>query len=414
VGAHLDATKCRAVWTGQDFAPLACLKSASLFGKSDEGAVALVSQELLGAHASQLPAVVDHRAEGTEGPVRDQGTAPACTAFATAAALDHAVARWTGKVPHVSVMQIWSRYHTPLESRSIETNLGLGVGAEDAWPFKAPEAVAWVDCASFDKPPRGGCGKAVDEARAKQLDARAIAAFTRVEYLPSFDVAIVRERLAAGQDVVVAMDVPDALVPKGRAGARYVPNYTKVAPDAGHAVVVAGYANLPHGTYFLVHNSWGAAWGDGGYAWMHEATLRSWAHEFLVIDAEPTVRDATQRPARARGETTCADPLVPDSLRGTCAPECPDHSPRHDGVCAIAGQCPAGFVNLTGACVLAAPTATGNDPSTHIAWTCGPGGCAYVVPRAVDGACTGAVCRVSCPAPDFRLARAGASLTCVE
>jgi hypothetical protein len=69
---------------------------------------------------------------------------------------------------------------------------------------------------------------------------------------------------------------------------------------------------------------------------------------------------------------------------------------------------------VTGACVVAAPTAAGTDPDTHVSWSCGPGGCSYELPRAVDPACTGASCRESCPAPDYRLAKMGDALVCVE
>jgi hypothetical protein len=339
---------------------------------------------------------------------------PACTAFATATALDHAMARWTGKATRVSVMQIWSRYHTPIENRSISANLGLAVGLEDGWPFKASEANAWVDCTLLDRPKPGTCGRPVDDPHAKQIEANAVGAFTRVEYLPKVDTETLKEHLASGQDVVLALEVPDAFVPKGKAGARYIPHYTKVGQDAGHALVVAGYATLPHGTYFLLHNSWGPNWGDGGYAWMHETTVKTWGRESLVLDAEPATPSPAQRPKRVRGETTCEAALVPDSIRGTCAAACPDGSPRHDGACAVSGQCPAGFVNLTGACVLGAPSARGADPSSGIAWACGPAGCAYTVPRSMDPACTGGTCKVSCPAPDFRLARASGGLACVE
>jgi len=105
---------------------------------------------------------------------------------------------------------------------------------------------------------------------------------------------------------------------------------------------------------------------------------------------------------------------VPDSIDGACAPACPDSSPRHDGVCAVAGQCPPSYVNLIGTCVLAAPTATGRDPHTAIAWTSGPGGCSYVVPRESDPSCTGPTCKASCPAPDFRLGKMGGKLVCLE
>jgi hypothetical protein len=92
----------------------------------------------------------------------------------------------------------------------------------------------------------------------------------------------------------------------------------------------------------------------------------------------------------------------------------PDESPRHDGVCAVAGQGPPDYVNLTGVRVLAAPTGRGSDPKTGITWTCGPAGCSYDLPRASDPECTGAVCQASCPAPDFRIARMKDKLVCVE
>ncbi|HEY8078230.1 MAG TPA: C1 family peptidase, partial [Labilithrix sp.] len=217
----------------------------------------------------------------------------------------------------------------------------------------------------------------------------------------------------AGQDVIVTIELAETFVPKGKAGAQYIPDYKDAAPNSGHATVLAGYAALPHATYFLIHNSWGPAWGDAGFAWIHEATLRAHVKEALVIDAEPLDAPST-RPKRQRGETTCTGALVPDSISGACSQRCPDGSPRHDGVCPVAGQCPAAYVNLTGQCVLAAPTANGAD--RDVSWRCGPGGCTWTVPKKLDAQCTGTTCLVSCPAPEFRVARVRTSgtLTCVE
>jgi hypothetical protein len=407
---------CHAVWTGAQNAPLACAR-ALLFGAgSQAGAELLVPRAVLGRNPDALPAVVDHRLEGTEGPTRDQGSAPACTAFATAAAIDHALLRWGAPHTPVSVMQIWARYHSPRVETSLSSNLGQAVGPEPSWPFSANEAVSWVPCDEYPKPPRAGCGKTVDDARLQKVAAQNLGAFTEVEYVASPPPAqSLQAKLASGQDLIVAMELPSSFVPKGRAGARYVPHYTKSAgPDAGHALVLAGYARLPHGTYYLAHNSWGTAWGDGGYAWIHERTIGLWSRQVVALDAEPVERAAGGRPARARGETTCDAASVPDSISGLCAPPCPDGSPRHDGVCPVAGQCPAGYVNLTGACVLAAPTTSGRDAPSGVAWTCGAGGCSYTVPRASDPSCTGSTCKASCPAPDFHLAKMGAALVCVD
>ncbi len=414
--ANLGDQPCRAVWTGSSAAPLACAK-ALLFGSDQgKGAVPLVPRKLLSRSLDALPAVADHRLEATEGPTRDQGSAPACTAFATATAVDHALARWSGRTSPVSVMQIWSRYHSPYVDSSLTSNVGLALGAERGWPWSVREAIEWIPCSDFAKPPRGQlCSKPVDDGRERKLEASPVGEFTEVEYLGGPDVGLLQAKLAAGQDVIVTMELPSAFVPKGKPGSRYIPNYDRSAgADAGHALVLAGYARLPHGVYFLAHNSWGPAWGDDGYAWIHETTLTRWAHELVAVDAEPAERGEGSRPRRARGETACQGDLVPDSIRGTCSPACPDHSPRHDGVCAIAGQCPPAYVNLTGACVLAAPTASDTDSSTGISWTCGPGGCSYVLPRDSDPSCTGGTCKASCPAPDFHVARMGDAIVCVE
>lgn len=401
---------CQGVWNGNELVATGCARGALLFGRDGNGAEPLVSERLLEAPEGALPSVVDHRLEKTEGPIRNQGLAPSCTAFAMAAAIDHAVARWSGNAPQVSAMQLWSRYHTAIEVRSIESNVGLTVAAETTWPFDVGEATQLLAC--DDGGPKGKCGRVPDPKKVEKATAAPIATFTHVEYLDDPDLGTIERKLAAGQDVIVAMNLPDAWVPKGKPGARYVPDYTTEAKDSGHAVLLAGYAALPHATYFLMHNSWGAGWGDGGYAWIHEATLRAHLHEALVLDAEPLDAGSTTRPKRQRGETTCTGELVPDSIKGACTPKCPDGSPRHDGVCAIAGQCPTGYVNLTGMCVLAAPTTKG--ASGGITWSCGPGGCTYVIPKKVDPQCTGATCLASCPAPAFRLAKEGGRLTCIE
>jgi hypothetical protein len=336
-----------------------------------------------------------------------------------AAAVDHALARWTAKNAPVSVMQIWSRYRSPAEATSIGSNLGLSLGPESEWPFDAVTASGWMACpAAGQKPPAGGCGKPVDEAHIHRVESRPVAKLTRVEFVDVGDLGALEEKLAAGQDVLVTLSVPASFAPKGQPGARYVPHWTKTPTlEAGHAVLLAGYAVLPHGTYFLMHNSWGAGWGDGGFAWLHEASLRAWGREALVLDAEPAPVEgalAATRPARMRGEVTCPPETVPDSIRGVCAPACKDGGPRHDGVCPAAGQCPAGYVNLTGVCVVAAPSSAGKDSASGIAWTCGPSGCAYTVPRALATSCTGGSCMLSCPAPDFHLARAQGALACIE
>lgn len=58
----------------------------------------------------------------------------------------------------------------------------------------------------------------------------------------------------------------------------------------GHAVLCVGYdtTHEPGKTWFLVRNSWGEGWGEGGYFWMSEdyITNPNLASDFWVIDTE--------------------------------------------------------------------------------------------------------------------------------
>lgn len=401
------------VWNGSEAIELPCMTNGLLFGRDAKGARALVSAKLLDADPTAMPAIVDHKFVGLEGTVRNQRTAPACTAFALASAIDQAVARWSGKASNVSAMEIWSRYHEPFAKTAISDNLAKTIGADASWPFDERTAKGWLPCEKGAKPPKEGCGLTPDPKRVAKLAGEPVATLTDVTYLEDDELEAIKRHLSIGEDVIVTMDLPETFVPRGRAGARYVPHWTTPKPDGGHAMVVAGYVVLPKATYFLLHNSWGTGWGDGGYAWIHATTLEKHMKEALVVDAEPVLRDAVKQ-RRVRGAFTCQAPLVPDSMRGTCAPVCPDGSPRSDGFCADLSHCPAGKVNLSGVCVVAAPRSRGSDPKTGIAWACGPGGCTYELPRKVAPDCKGNTCKASCPAPIFRIATTGDDLTCIR
>ena len=176
--------------------------------------------------------------------------------------------------------------------------------------------------------------------------------------------------------------------------------------------MLAGYVTFPKGAYFLMHNSWGNQWGDEGYAWVHEATLQKNVREAYVVDAQPVDAAASYRAKRVRAAVPCKGDLVADSISGGCSRRCADGSPRHGDVCPIDGQCPEGFVNLTGSCVIAAPRTSGTHADSGIRWACGGGGCSYWVPEGQG--CSGETCQISCPAPDFRVAKDRHGLTCVE
>ncbi len=190
-----------------------------------------------------------------------------------------------------------------------------------------------------------------------------------------------------------------------------IPDFDPNSTKSGHAMVIAGYRVTANGAYFLLHNSWSRQWGDDGYAWIHESTLFKNLTSAYTVDAEPIGPSKT--PPRNETPTQCPDGLLPDSITAQCAPACPDGSARHNAVCADSSLCPAGYVNLSGECVVAAPTARGMDPASRVQYNCAPGGCSYVVPFGFGG-CFLPWCTMSCPSPRFQLTTDGVSMVCVE
>jgi hypothetical protein len=314
-------------------------------------------------------------------------------------------------------MQVWARYHLLQEHAAADANIGDFLSNESQWPYNAAEANSWLHCSKTHKEEHA-CGKPADTEKLKALNAHPIAEITQIEVIPTSELEVLREKLAAGQDVTVAIKLP-SFSTAGEAGAKYIvgvpTNSTAAKPKGGHQVVLAGYAMTPNGNYYLVHNSWGTKWGEEGFAWLHEDLLKAfWLDKLMVIpDVEPLQVVHTRERAHGALTSACSEGKIPDSISGLCAGKCPDGSPRHNDVCGKVSECPAGFINLTGECVLAAPRSAGTDTANKVKWSCGAGGCAYLVPKEKYG-CKEGECGVSCPAPDFRLAETQKGLVCVE
>jgi hypothetical protein len=433
-GKASDNEECGQVWSGDEWVSVECI-DPDRHGHEARLAKVVIPYDKMKAPTEHLPKIVDHRADGTEGPIRKQG-GPQCTAFAFTAALDHAYARWAGTPGAFSVMQVWARYHQLQEHAAAESNVGDSLANESDWPYNAAEANSWMHCSKNKKEGPNehdkdehkgkeehkdkehkedhGCGKPADEEKLKALNAHAVAEITQVEVIPTSELEVLREKIAGGQDVTVAVKLP-SFNTAGEPGAKYIVGNSGAAkPKGGHQILLAGYAMTPNGNYYLVHNSWGTKWGDGGYAWLHEDLLKAhWLDKIMVIpDVEPL--QVAHLKARAHGGlTTCTEDKVPDSISGLCAGKCPDGSPRHNDTCGKTEECPAGFINLTGECVLAAPKSAGTDAANRVNWSCGTAGCTYTVPKERFG-CKEGECGVSCPAPDFRLAETPKGLVCVE
>lgn len=365
--------------------------------------------------ALALPELVDHRQDGTEGPVRNQGEAGSCTTFALAAALDHALARREGQSREgVSTMHLWSRYHVANGALAIADNMGQPVARESDWPYDQRVACSWQEprCGK-DMCKRGGligCS-AVDAAAVARADAKPYARLLHVTRVEKPSAATLKKILAAGQDVYIGMRVGGAAW-SGKAVTKENPviaDYDPAKAPGAHELLVAGYRTQPNGTYFLLHNSWGSGWGDGGYAWLHETELRA-LKVVMIIDAV----------SADSGETPVASPSqscpngVPDAKTLKCAARCADGGPRIGGECPTSQGCGAGEVQVAGACVRAAPNVSGTSKS-GVRFECAAGGCVYTLAAGQLGCNqSGATCAHACPAPDYLLADGTKGLYCTE
>jgi Papain family cysteine protease len=406
--AAKDEAPCGTVWTGEEEVPLEC-EAVTADTHPGAPAVALVPYNMLRAPRADLPTTVDHRLDGFEGRTLAQGKAGTCTAFTLTSQIDHAIGLWTGKPGDVSPMQIWARYHTG--GNAARANLGLTVANDADWPYDAARAMAWSKCK------RGDTSCLTDDERKKldELEKKGVAVLEEVENLPEDDTLfdIIEAKLAAGRDVGTGGKLPKGFKPVGDAGSKYVPEFAEVGTGA-HAFSLVGYTHVDSERYFLVKNSWGPRWGDGGYAWIHEQSLRKIAHHGYVVIVDLVTDKGLRRTKRKRGAVAaCAAGQAPDSVDGACKPLCRDGGPRHGGYCGTTEDCARGLVNVAGYCVLAAPAAKGTEPKTGITFACAPSGCVYTIPKGAPG-CAGATCQKSCPAPDFRLGKGKSGLLCLE
>ena len=375
--------------------------------------------------AAALPELVDHRADGTEGPVRNQGLVGACTAFSLASAIDHALLREVGSSYEprgVAPMHLWSRYARPSMGAAADANRGRPIAAERTLPWGS-RACGWMPCEVQACDPLAslfyGCGHTPEGGEVEAADASPYVVVSAFKAIPATTVAW-KTALAHGEDVWFGSNIDDGwelegykLAITGLFGAEpLLSDVDLKGKPAGHAYLLVGYREEPDGTYFLIHNSWGRLWGDGGYAWVRGRTLLSAGDSLEAYVVSARLAAQLRTPAFSLlGPATCAPGLLPDSSTQQCTAPCPNGGARHGGVCPIDSQCPSGLVNLTGSCVASPANTVGRDPKNGLLYACAAQGCVYGMIFGQWG-CQSAMCGYSCPAPTYNLAGGADGLAC--
>jgi len=198
---------------------------------------------------ADLPDSVDWRAKNVVSPVKNQGQCGSCWTFSTIAAVESHVAIKTGTLLTLSEQQIVSCATNPTKCggqggcEGATQELGFnytrdagGLATEDAYPYQG-----------VDSP----CNKTISPK-------------ATIDGYVRLDTNNATQLLAA-----IALQGPIA-ISVAASGAAFQFYGGGVAQgdcgwDVDHAVVAVGYGVDKGVGYWLVRNSWGPSWGEGGY-----------------------------------------------------------------------------------------------------------------------------------------------------
>jgi hypothetical protein len=283
-----------------------------------------------------LPPMVDHRVEGSEGPIKSQGAVGACTAFSLSTAMDHGIRRM-GRQDVIAPLHVWSKYAIPIMGVAGDENEGQALTLEPIWPYDPSKACKHrMPDPTCSRAYGVSSGSAALDPKLKAEQAMADASgryrLVAIEQLPTRPTNLndLSAVLAGGDDLWASFLVNDEAWKSQSMRDGVIPDYA-VNGDEGHAVVLAGYRTLPNGSrQFLIHNSWGSRWGQNGYGWISEAMVSQYmrtAYKIRVADAAGPVNPL---PPPSAG---CPNGQVKDAVLGTCASLCPSGSPPAAGVC---------------------------------------------------------------------------------
>jgi hypothetical protein len=331
-----------------------------------------------------VPASVDHRQQGIEGPVKDQQVVGACTAFSLSTVMDNAIRRLNG-TDVVSAMHAWSRYADPTMPSAESRNQGRPLAIWGDFPYDERAACRMETdddgCAELLMPPvqiNTAAQDPVIQGQIRTAEARGRYTIAEVDQIDPIDANVLAVDLATGKDIWMSLGVSqDAWTAAQVQSTGVIPDW--LIEDGGHAVALAGYRTTSAGRQFLVHNSWGTSWGQGGYAWISEAMLRShgqYAYTVKVVDRLAPTPPPTPVPVAQPGATTSACPAGFAQVAG---------SPICQKVCASNTDCGAGGTCVHPTAVSGSDVCVATNPLTDD--DCGEGELVDIVTGQCAAAC---------------------------
>jgi len=195
------------------------------------------------SHDVLVPREVDWRTRGVVTEVKDQNPCGACWAFATTGVLESQIAIKTGRLVSLSEQNLVDCDHfdtgcnggDPI--KAYQYIMANGIDSEQSYPYERQEGVCRYNRAYVAGTMRG---------------------FRPV--LPNEQALMVA--VAYVGPIAVGIDASDL----NSYHQNVYKSFTCSSLIANHAVLVVGYGTTPEGEdYWIVKNSWGKNWGEGGY-----------------------------------------------------------------------------------------------------------------------------------------------------
>ena len=206
------------------------------------------------------PPAVDWRLAGVVTPVKDQGACGSCWAFSAAANIECINAIITGTLVSVSEQQLVDC------DRSTNVNQGCNGGVQDL-------ALSYVRdnggiAREVDYPYIGGDGTSSSSSTSSPscVNLKRSVTIDGVLHVPHGNETALLQSVVS-QPVGVSIDFSSKYFQNYRGG---VVTLDLLGADCGkgdlnHAVTVIGYGSSKDLDYWIIKNSWGDGWGEGGY-----------------------------------------------------------------------------------------------------------------------------------------------------
>ncbi len=348
---------------------------------------------------AELPASVDLRARGLDGPVKHQQGAGVCWSFAISSLMDNGLRR-AGRLDVFAPLHVIAHDEFKL---LYQNGAGRPLVGEPSWPYdphkacKLDENVANGSSCEKSYGIRVGTWRedpALVEER-KQADAAGtykIIAHHPLRSKPGNPDEIAGV-LVDGQAIYASVEINMKVwsLWKGQGGG-VIPDWQ---PDGtgGHAVVLSGYRMTPAGRQFLLHNSWGTDWADGGYAWISEAMIRERLLDAFVV----TVGDAAGNPLPQAAPPPTPTPSpqfpFPFPIPAPQAGGCPAGQVRDAMLGSCSGSCPGGAAPVAGFCPPGGGGGAPAPPPSNPASACPSGQLPDVLTTVCSPACSSGAAR---------------------